>query len=418
MNKKIKAFFVIGMLMILALALTGCDKLSRKEQSELEETKMKALVYYNDKYDLTENVVEYNYNYYGDMFGTSYDRSIMYFIMSDGYIVVYDVKKDRMLDNKQSQEIIDAINEAVWLKCFAQVEVITGGEMYCGRIDNIRYNYYRAGDSNSVNAFTEYYDGDIEAFLAKENIKLNAGNPDMIIVCDDESWEEAAEYLKAEIDNYFDEYRVSSIEVMNRELYNDSKDKNGSFYGHKGYVARVRLERNESHEEFIVDEPTFVQACPGIYMTTNEWGFQFQEGDVILEEFTDENGLQQICDNDYSKWVDNGSDESNSRNFDRTPIEVTVEGKVYRIRFSDRVKDYMKSQDRGFVQVEIRVVPEELDTNTTKRLCTINNGGADVHDIVKKDFYSADWTKDLDATIGFSTSENELFYFGEYRSGK
>lgn len=397
------------------MLITGCNGLSEEEKSKKDDAKEKAEIYYNGKYDLGENVENYDYDYNTGLFGKDYDKRTMYFEMSDGNIVIYDAVKDKMLDNKQSKEIVEAINETVWLKNFEQVEAITGEEMYCSNMENINYNYYGAGEDKGVNAFTEYYDGDIEAFLAKENIKLDAGNPDMIIVCDNESWEEAVEYLKGEINNNFDEYWVSSIDIMTKGLYETSKYKNGSFYAHKGYVARVRMKKDGSFEEFIVDEPTFVQACPGIYMTTNEWGFQFQEGDVILEKFTDENGLQQICDNDYSKWVDNGSDESNSRNFDRTPIEVTVEGKVYRILFSDRVKDYMKSQDRGFVQVEIRVVPEELATNTTKRLCKVDNGGAYVHDVVKNDFYSKDWIKDLDSTISFSASENDLFYFGEYK---
>lgn len=398
MKNRCRKNLLIGLLSMLAMLITGCNSLSDEEKSELDDTKEKAAIYYNGKYDLEESVEDCNYDYNEGLFGAAYDTETMYFEMSDGYVVVYDVSKDRMLDNRQSKEIVGAINEEIWPGIFAQVEAITGQEMYCEKIESIKYNSYGAGGDRRDDFFVEYYEGDIKAYLAKENVELYANMSNMIIVCDDDSWTGAVEYMEAEIKECFTEYKIFwDVEVMTSDLYEkyrgNFKDYRGSLYGYDGYIARVKMENMSGVCELAIDEPTYIQVCPGVYMTSDEFDFAFQDGDVKLEETMTGDELAQRCDS----------------------VQVTVEGSVYKVTFSERVNDYLKTKDKGFLSVCCKIVPEELSVPTTMEFCEIVNGVAD-GDVNIKDFYGTEWTENLKIAHYMSICDDDLYFFGEYEA--
>jgi len=399
MSKNIKGklgkLSLICQLTILILLTTGCSKVTEEEESKLDETKDKAVIYYNGKYDLDETVGDYDYDYNDGLFGPTYDTETMYFEMSDGYVVVYDVSKDRMLDNRQSDEIVGAIEEVIWPGIFEQVKNITGQEMYCEKIESIKYTSYGAGGDRRDNFFTEYYEGDIKSYLAKEDVELYANMSDMIIVCDDDSWNQAVEHIETEIESCFARYDVYwDIEIFTSDLYEkykgNYKDYRGSLYGYDGYVARVRMENKSGTSELVIDKPTYIQVCSGVYMTSDEFDFAFCEGDVILEEAMTGDELTKRCDK----------------------VQVTVEGSVYKVAFSERVYDYLKKKEKGYLAVNCKIVPEELSVQTSMEFCELSNGVTD--DVVMKDFHSEDWVDNLEIAHYMTVCDDDLYFFGEY----
>ncbi|MBR3598619.1 MAG: hypothetical protein IKL53_01945 [Lachnospiraceae bacterium] len=394
---KWKKLLLVCILAALAMIIAGCDKISEEEKSQLDANKENAAIYYNGKYDLNETVEDYDYDYNEGLFGNAYDTTTMYFEMSDGYVVVYDVAEDRMLDNRQSEEIEKAINEELWPDIFSQVKNITGQEMYCEKIESIKYSSYGAGGDRRDNFFTEYYEGDIKSYLDKEDVELYANMSDMIIVCDDDSWNEAVEYIETEMESCFARYDVYwDIEILTSDLYEkykgNYKDYRGSLYGYDGYVARVRMENKSGTSELVIDKPTYIQVCPGVYMTSDEFDFAFCEGDVILEETMTGDELAKQCDK----------------------VQVTVEGSVYKVTFSERVKDYLKTEGKGYLKVYCKIVPEELSVQTTMEFCELSNGVTD--DVVMKDFHSEDWVDNLDIAHYVTVCDDDLYFFGGYEA--
>ena len=394
---KYRKTWLMCRLAILILLITGCSKVTEEEKSKLDETKDKAVIYYNGKYDLDETVGDYDYDYNDGLFGPTYDTETMYFEMSDGYVVVYDVSKDRMLDNRQSDEIVGAIEEVIWPSIFEQVKNITGQEMYCKKIESIKYTSYGAGGDKRDNFFTEYYEGDIKSYLAKEDVELYANMSDMIIVCDNESWSEAVEYIETEIESCFARYDIYwDIEIFSSDLYEkykgNYKDYRGSLYGYDGYVARVRMENKSGTSELVIDKPTYIQVCPGVYMTSDEFDFALCEGDVILEEAMTGDELADYCET----------------------VQVTVDGSVYKVMFSERVYDYLKTEDKGYLKVYCKIVPEELSVQTTMEFCELSNGVTD--DVVMKDFHSEDWVDNLEIAHYMTVCDDDLYFFGEYEA--
>ena len=386
------------MIGILLMLVTGCNSVSDEERSELDETKEKAAIYYNGKYDLDETVEDYDYDYNEGLFGPAYNTETMYFEMSDGYVVIYDVSKDRLFDNRQSQEIVSDINNIIMSGIFAEVEAITGQQMYCEKPEAIKYNHYGAGGDRVDDFFTQYYDGDIENYLAKEDVELYSNMSDMIIVCDDDSWTEAVEYMENEIKENFAEYKLYwDVEILTSELYEkykgNFKDYRGSLYGFEGYIARVRMENVSGVSELAIDKPTYIQVCPGVYMTSDEFDFAFLDGDIVFEETMTGDELAEYCES----------------------VQVTVDGSVYNVTFSERVKDYLKKKDKGFLAVCCRVVPEELSVQTTWEFCELANGVAD-RDISIKDFNDIDWVDNLGIAHYMSICDDDLYFFGEYEA--
>ncbi|MBQ8318852.1 MAG: hypothetical protein IJX85_10960 [Lachnospiraceae bacterium] len=394
---KWKKTSLICVLATMAMIITGCDKISEEEKSQLDDNKENAAIYYNGKYDLNETVEDYDYDYNEGLFGNAYDTTTMYFEMSDGYVVVYDVAEDRMLDNRQSEEIEKAINEELWPDIFSQVKNITGQEMYCEKIESIKYSSYGAGGDRRDNFFTEYYEGDIKSYLAKEDVELYANMSDMIIVCDDDSWNEAVAYIETEMESCFARYDVYwDIEILTSDLYEkykgNYKDYRGSLYGYEGYVARVRMENESGASELVIDRPTYIQVCPGVYMTSDEFDFALCEGDVILEEAMTGDELADYCES----------------------VQVTVDGSVYKVVFSERVKDYLKTEGKGYLKVCCKIVPEELSVQTTMEFCELSNGVTD--DVVMKDFHSEDWDDNLEIAHYVTVCDDDLYFFGEYEA--
>lgn len=401
MSKNLKGEYgkicLLGLLALLVMLTTGCSKVTEEEKSMLDETKDKVAIYYNGKYDLDEAVCDYDYDYNDGLFGPAYDTETMYFEMSDGYVVVYDVSKDRMLDNRQSDEIVRAIEEVIWPGIFEQVKNITGQEMYCEKIESIKYNSYGAGGDRRDNFFTEYYEGDIKTYLAKEDVELYANMSDMIIVCDDESWNEAVEYIENEIESCFARYDVYwDIEIFTSDLYEKYKgnfeDYRGSLYGYDGYIARVRMEKGIGAGQLLIDEPTYIRVFPGVYITSDEFDFAFCDGDIVFEEAMTGDELADCCES----------------------VQVTVDGSVYKVTFSERVKDYLKKKGKGYLAVYYKIVPEELSVQTTMEFCELSNGVTD--DVVMKDFHSDDWVDNLEIAHYMTVCDDDLYFFGEYEA--
>ncbi len=399
MSKNLKGEYgkicLLGLLALLFMLTTGCSKVTEDEKSKLDETKDKVAIYYNGKYDLDEAVCDYDYDYNDGLFGPTYDTGTMYFEMSDGYVVVYDVTEERMLDNRQAEEIVSAINEQLWPDIYSQVEEITGQKMHCEKIESIKYNSYGAGGDRRDNFFTEYYEGDIKTYLAKEDVALYANMSDMIIVCDDDSWNQAVEYIENEIESCFARYDFYwDIEILTSDLYEKYKgnyeDYRGSLYGYDGYIARVRMEKGIGAGQLLIDEPTYIQVCPGVYMTSDEFDFAFCEGDVILEETMTGDELAKQCNK----------------------VCVTVEGSVYKVTFSERINDYLKTKGKGYLKVYCKIVPEELSVQTSMEFCELSNGVTD--DVVMKDFHSEDWVDNLEVAHYMTVCDDDLYFFGEY----
>lgn len=395
---KWKKASLVCILATLTMIITGCDKITEEEKSQLDSNKEMAAIYYNGKYDLDETVEDYDYDYNEGLFGNAYDTTTMYFEMSDGYVVVYDVAKEKMLDNRQAEEIVSDINEQIWPGIFSQVEEITGQEMYCEKIESIKYNSYGAGGDRRDNFFAEYYEGDIKTYLAKEDVELYANMSNMIIVCDDDSWNEAVEYIETEIESCFDRYDVYwDIEILTSDLYEkykgNYKDYRGSLYGYHGYIARVRMEKAIGAGELFIDEPTYIQVCPGVYMTSDEFDYSFQDGDIIFQETMTGDELAKQCDK----------------------VQVTVEGSVYKVAFSERVNDYLKTKGKGYLTVCCKIVPEELSVQTTMEFCELANGVADGN-INIKDFNDIEWVDNLEIAHYMSVCDDDLYFFGEYKA--
>ena len=242
LKKKIN---IIVIMISMVMLMCGCDKVADEEKQELERRGNMAVEYYNEKYNVKETAVESTYDYVSGLSGRVYDtEDLMFFTMSDGKTVVYDIQNNRFLDNRQSEEISKAITEELsetfWKPLFEDIKSYTGFDVIVKNKDKIEYNVCILDDKRDC-YYETYYDGDVVSFLDNEDIWASIDTY-MIIQSDDESWRDAVEHMKEEFDSHFDGYSGEYIIVGTSALGEKYLAEEGNYYpvsGDEGYIAKV-----------------------------------------------------------------------------------------------------------------------------------------------------------------------------------
>lgn len=331
----LKVFLICGIL----FSLTSC--LNKRASVERQ-----ALSYYKKKYKLknVEIVDSFKAGNSG-LFGYAGVKDLA-FEVSDGTFIYYEDSDNKFYDDRQAKQIAEDF--ASELLPFL-LEDLHG---------NYRLSDYRINatglDSFDKCVFHELYDGDIKGFFEKEQPALNDF---------DLTWEEEDlarqkdevfglyEKLDGYLDGYIDIRIVKKgskyLEEENRNAYIDRDDEDlparaSLLFGNKVYWY----------------EPNYIEVAEGVFVSSCEADFKLEEGDLILEEVTGEQSLQELLDAAYHALpvdAEENKDGSYHVHDQRHELRVVLDEEdlpYYRFVFSQRVLQKMDGKD---LSVGIRI---------------------------------------------------------------
>lgn len=169
--KTIKGYFIIlGMLMLLSLTMLGCDKLSKEDKNNLDNYSIKAVNYYNDKYNCNVKMKSSDFDSNNGLFGATYDRNTVVVYMNDGSVIEYDISNDTFCDNRQGEEIKRDILS--YIDKELERAGLNSSNTIWKKDGDFAFNTVYIDDTDSYSMFSNYYDGDIRAYAKKENINF------------------------------------------------------------------------------------------------------------------------------------------------------------------------------------------------------------------------------------------------------
>lgn len=169
MARKLRIMVAFALIATLTLTiLTSCVQIDEKKVAAAKDG---AEIYYAEKYGspvkATESKAVLGYSLF------AFDTGDVVIHMEDGTTVIYDGHNDSFSDDHQAQQITDDLNNYYVPKLVASCGL--GSNYETTSDDNLGFTfneYTFSGDNGyEVYLFKELYTGDIEKFLAKEDVK-------------------------------------------------------------------------------------------------------------------------------------------------------------------------------------------------------------------------------------------------------
>ena len=199
-----KLFPITLLLISCALSLCACDSsgdgLSADERKALKIQAIAAEQYYEEKYNCDISIEGRQYMEGNAINGPAYNTDTMIFFTSEKTLIVYEVEDNLFLDNRQAEEIHNAIQN----------------ELIPGIFSEIDYEYY--WDNNSffcnqkylapntlVNLYHEYYDSNNpEEFFLTERPYNQILTPIYVINADTSEHNNIVDSIYESLCYYFD----------------------------------------------------------------------------------------------------------------------------------------------------------------------------------------------------------------------
>ena len=334
------ALFFAGMSVFF---ISGCW---RKEQKEMERMEKEAQTYYRIKYKSNARVekAEMNGRDTG-LFGWVPNKDYSYF-MSDGSVVTYLCSRDLMIDDRQYDEIQNAILDQIWKPAVQEitqtngVEILQEGELQIGQYED------------GAKGFSNLYEGDLQEFLQKEDTNLKAY--DMFLVSSDSNLDEkTVEQLlhsaKTFCQKMADAFPKSCTIHMTGSTID--ADFNSGFLSmdEPGYLWEVRADEYGVRSKI----PVYIQAAQGIEIASDWWDLEYLPSDILLKEVSLREVQDQI-DQNYKAHLEQAADVKNAAVPDK---DVLISGKAYQVQLSERLKD-SEDQRRSCIRVSQDLLSE------------------------------------------------------------
>lgn len=358
---KIRRTISIFCILAILLSLTGCLTVEQKEA--LADFEKEAAQYYKDKYGETPNIQKCDY--YIDSTGIFPQRTDdMYARCKNGEYIIYDASRKLLVDNRQSLEASEAILAEFTARINEIAKTVETGEF---KIENYNSSTYLTDLSDS-NFYHAFYDGDIEKFMAAEDIQLSAN---LYLICDKEdSWQAAQQKCEMLIREDFRTDSSVSLVVLSRDCY-DQKGISADIE-YEGCWAKFSMDK-ESTDSYIQN---YIKVSDGVYVTCAKENFVFEDGDVQMIEALTEQEINELILQRYNLLPDKAPENANGSYMvkDKTREKysiVSASSPIYQITFSERVKNAFSS---GKVAVYFTFKPDETNFADSDGLfkCTNN----------------------------------------------
>lgn len=364
---KVKSISLLIIILIVSSFFIGCQ--SKEEKEQLTEITEKAKIYIEEKYGKSFEIEDSFYRkHYNGLFET--DSSSAIIVFADGTEVIHIEDTDSFVDNHQSTQINDVLEDIIWASIVDSVE----NYAYEPSLYTVtpKFNYY---ENESDSFYHNYYDGDVETFLKNEKIDISLSYIDNYDVTCSSSL-----YVFVKNENECKE-KITAFNNSTTEKYKDNLVCNFGiiFLTKELYDEKVTLWERE-HEGFMVpsigDEGCFatgylseyryqhyIKIMDGVYITSNERDFILEDGDITLKSVMQPSDIQKIMDEVNKKWITNHPDQQINRYIINSSLPV------YELEFSDRIKERNKQygEDSTF-SVYFKFIPSELNLSNDNNL--------------------------------------------------
>ena len=316
----------------IPMALTGCGK----SAAHYKKVEKDAVRYYKEKYGDTvtvENtIVAGNSGLFGYL-GVK-DRA---YELSDGMKVYWNESGQYYADNRQAEEIATAIREEIMKPAIAEL----GAEAVVSE-----YSINRTGmESFDECVYKEFYDGNIRDYAKKESIRIS----DFSAAITAQDFKEKTERFCKALESYSlkggGEIGVAGEgwqEPMSLEICQTARgNPNAAAYGQVTFGEKIRWLEN-----------VFVEAAPGVMVSSGIYDFVFEPGDVVLEEAGTGRDLQKKLDEAYynlpveAEENKNGGYTARDRAHESRVVLGDLESPIYQIRFSKRAQEKLDSNGK------------------------------------------------------------------------
>ncbi|MCD7840300.1 MAG: hypothetical protein LUG46_06745 [Erysipelotrichaceae bacterium] len=301
-----KKYIRIALSICLLFVVTAC--LSQEQKQIRDEVEKEALIYMQDKYNMSFTVeeVSYIYNTSGE-FSSATDNIRVDF--SDGSRCIWYGDTDTFADDKQATIILASINNQILQPMIENN--LSNSIIY----EDIDINYYYQSGNCDGNFFTTYFDGNINDFIKNETIIIKGTLFDVV---DEDTWyNEINDFCDSYEDAFgFNLHSSLSLEGLSQNAY-QRYISDETIFGIStnewwcDYHIGDYLRKKEQH---------YIQVTDTIEMTSNTYNLNFNDGDIQLIKFTDSD-----------TWL---NDYMTSENY-----TFDINGDIYQMVISDDLKD-------------------------------------------------------------------------------
>ncbi len=378
-------------LLISAGYLSGCAR----DKAHYEAVQKKALSYYRKKYNdrkvtITESYKAGNSGLFGYI-GVK-DRA---YDLSDGYSIYWNETEQTYADNRQAEEITAAFEEEILKPALAEFGVPLSYSV-C--------SLNRTGmESFDECVYTAYYDGDLRKFLQAENPELS----DLTV----ELEENDSVDIEGKISGF---HETLSTWVRGSVTVNVLRKDSGFVPGNKEVNYRWIIDPEMAvqadlrlQDEILWYRQVFIEVFDGVYVMSNKANLTLNEGDIAFEETGTCEQLQALLDEAYySMPVDaeqnkKGGYMVHDQRHEKRVVLDDPSAPLYRLRISDRVREYMKDDGR---------LPAYMFTERDDALPLMIYPG---YGNLRISVYKVYGTKDTRPQYESLTAD-DLFYFGTH----
>ena len=354
--KKNKILFLL-IFVAMSFCFTACQ-VSSKENQALKEQVPLAEAYYEEKYNCDIEIVEYSYDYYdySDSTLREYDTNEMFFLTNEDTFILYSVYDEQFSDTRQENVICNRLQNSLIPQLMSYIK----NPCYWDYATDYFYcNMEVVWDVDNKSFFHTYYDDDnwVE-FFTTEMPTLYFDEPLYIISSESTQHEKIKEYIYELFSQFMDISRLEII-FLSEELY--QKEPGYDIGGEDGFIASYRLMGSSTYTVI----PKYIKIADGIYITSTNTNFQYDDEDFIVSEAMDLSEAISAYESAYRDAKENSETESI---FEQTTTPYsfdTKNGYAYKIDFSDYYIKRTEDDFTSWYEFCLKIVPSELNEDVT-----------------------------------------------------
>ena len=315
-----------------ALCLSGC----LKSAEHYRKVETGAVRYYKKKYGdrvtVVKSIIVGDYGLFGAL-GLK-NRA---YTLSDGVQVYWNDDEEYYADNRQAEEISAALREEIMPPAIAEL----GPEAVVSDYSFNRKNT----ESFNEGVFTEYYSGDIREYAKAEIIRLT----DFSAAITAKDFKTRAERFERALEPYLRECSAA-VGVMAEDHEGDASLDICVFPGGNPDARACGIITFGEGIRWL--ENVYIEAAPGVRVTSGVDDLVLEPGDVIFEEAGTGRDLQEKIDDGFyalpvaAEENKKGGYSVRDQAHERRPILRDLDAPIYRVRFSERVKGQRDSNGK------------------------------------------------------------------------